>query len=56
MSKIEQLRKKSLLKNGAYPPTKDALEEEKFILTVRKVISQKHNTLNLEDIRSTALP
>jgi hypothetical protein len=39
-NKIDQLRKKSNLKNGLYPPTKDPLEEEKFTLLVRnKIIS-----------------
>lgn len=55
MAKIQQVRKKSLLKNGSFPPTKDALEEEKFILLIRRIVSTRHATLNLHDIRSTPL-
>lgn len=46
--KINSFRKKSLLnKNGWFPPTKDVLEEEKFILKLRKMISDDRATLNI---------
>ena len=51
MGKIEQLRQKTALKNGAYPPTKDSLEEEKFILRTRRILSQHFECHQQQDAR-----
>jgi hypothetical protein len=55
VEKIALFRRKAQLKNGTFPPTKDSLEEEKYILTLRKITSANLHTLNLTDIRDTAI-
>lgn len=54
--RIDQFRHRQTLKNGVYPPTKDSLEEEKFILLMRRLVAEQERTTNLEEIQAATIP